>query len=423
MENKPQNVFEKLDKQGEQIEDISQRLEGISINDLYALAKRTWDYGDFQTAQKYYNHISLLKPLDWEAPLYASLCNFKGYHDMFFWTKVPEQTEKIILSTIRYINSLELDSDKKESEMSRCIEIIEDNMLMNKDHYFKYKKNYDDIDSDYIYVLEEYFLNIYNEIKHIELKAIKDFNIMLADNCLSLIESTKKISLKITKEVFEELTCHASKDYDIYCDKVVEDNKAAEKPKNDLSFEEIKNIKLNGQMYFEYNDKVISKRINKSNLILGVLIAIVSVAGLVFSVLGKWYWLFPFIFPLIFGVLLVVKAFIQKDKIKCSSLLNFHREKNRLNSDGNVVSEKRFSIMGTFAFLMNQLSMWVGIMIALFALTANDGNVYALPLLIVVVADCILSYVGYIKKSLEYRSRLDGKYSYYYNGRYYKLDR
>ena len=160
MENKPQNVFEKLDKQGEQIEDISQRLEGISINDLYALAKRTWDYGDFQTAQKYYNHISLLKPLDWEAPLYASLCNFKGYHDMFFWTKVPEQTEKIIISTIRYINSLELDSDKKESEMSKCIEIIEDNMLKTKDHYFKYKKEYDDTDSDYIYVLEEYFLNV-----------------------------------------------------------------------------------------------------------------------------------------------------------------------------------------------------------------------------------------------------------------------
>lgn len=109
---------------------------------------------------------------------------------------------------------------------------------------------------------------------------------MLVEDCLSLIESTKKISLKITKEVFEELTCLASKDYDINYDKVVEENKAAAKPKNDLSFEEIKNIKLNGQMYFEYNDKVISKRINKSNLILGVLIAIVSVAGLVVSVLG-----------------------------------------------------------------------------------------------------------------------------------------
>ena len=176
-------------------------------------------------------------------------------------------------------------------------------------------------------------------------------------------------------------------------------------------------------MYFEYNDKVISKRINKSNLILGALIAMVSAAGVVVSILGKWYWLFPFIFPLIFGVLLVVKAFVQKDKIKCSSLLNAHREKNRLTSDGNVVSEKRFSIMGIFAFLMNQLTIWVGIMIAIFALSANDGNVYALPLLIVVIADCILSYVGYIKTSNEYHSRLNGKYSYYYNGKHYKFDR
>ena len=423
MENKPQNVFEKLDKQGEQIEDISQRLEGISINDLYALAKRTWDYGDFQTAQKYYNHISLLKPLDWEAPLYASLCNFKGYHDMFFWTKVPEQTEKIIISTIRYINSLELDSDKKESEMSKCIEIIEDNMLKTKDHYFKYKKEYDDTDSDYIYVLEEYFLNVYNEIKNVELKAIKVFNISLVENCLSLIESTKKISSKISNDVYEELIGASSKSFSIDFYKIVEENKAAAKPKNDLSLEEIKEIKLKGKMYFEYNDKVISKRINKSNLIFGTLIAMVSTAGVVVSILGKWYWLFPFIFPLIFGVLLVVKAFVQKDKIKCSSLLNAHREKNRLTSDGNVVSEKRFSIMGIFAFLMNQLTIWVGIMIAIFALSANDGNVYALPLLIVVIADCILSYVGYIKTSNEYHSRLNGKYSYYYNGKYYKFDR
>ena len=262
MENKPQNVFEKLDKQGEQIDDISSKLEGISINDLYALAKRTWDYGDFQTAQKYYNHISLLKPLDWEAPLYASLCNFKGYHKMFFWTKVPEQEEKIIVSTIKYINNLELDSDKKEKEMSKCVEIIKNEMLRTKDHYFRYKKDYDDADPDYIYILEEYFINIYNDIKYIELKAIKDFNIMLANNCLSLIESTKKISIKITKEVFEELTCLASKDYDINYGKVDEDNKTTAKQKNDLSFEEIKNIKLNGQMYFEYNDKVVSKRIN-----------------------------------------------------------------------------------------------------------------------------------------------------------------
>lgn len=140
MENKPQNLFEKLDKQEEKIEDLSSKLDGISINDLYALAKRTWDYGDYQTAQKYYNHISLLKPLDWEAPLYASLCNFKGYHDMFFWTKVPEQVEKIIISTIEYINKLDLDNNKKEEEMSKCIEIIKKEIQSTKNIILIIKK-------------------------------------------------------------------------------------------------------------------------------------------------------------------------------------------------------------------------------------------------------------------------------------------
>ena len=114
MSEENKSVFSKLDEQSEKIDDISKKLEGISINDLYALAKRTWDYGDFQTAQKYYNHISLLRPLDWEAPLYASLCNFKGYHDMYFWAKVPEQIKPIIVSTIKYIYGLNLPIDKKE---------------------------------------------------------------------------------------------------------------------------------------------------------------------------------------------------------------------------------------------------------------------------------------------------------------------
>ena len=121
MENKPQNVFDKLDKQGEQIEDISQRLEGISIEDLYALAKRTWDYEDYQTAQKYYNHISLLRPLDWEAPLYASLCNARGRHDFYYWSDTLPAMSKVYLATIDYILNLNFDNSKKENELSFTI--------------------------------------------------------------------------------------------------------------------------------------------------------------------------------------------------------------------------------------------------------------------------------------------------------------
>lgn len=424
MENKPQNVFEKLDKQGEQIEDIARRLEGISINDLYALAKRTWDYGDYQTAQKYYNHISLLKPLDWEAPLYASLCNFKGYHDMFFWTKVPEQIEKIIISTIKYIYSLDLDNDKKESEMSRCIEIIKSNMLVTKDHYFKYKENYDETDSDYIYVLEEYFLNVYSEIKNLKLKAIKGFNIILAENYLSLIESTKKISLKITKELFEELINISSNEYDIDFDEVVEENKDVAKPKNELSLEEIKVIKLKGKMYFEYNDKVISKRHFKNKIIISSILILLSLTGIVSSFLSKVRLGLIYILPLLYGLYLIGAAFTQKERIKCNSLFSSNRKYNRLTSDGNIVTENKVNII-QIVFRIGSVALIV-LGISFFNSIVNyDELDFTLRIILILsmVLDTIIYYLGYLKFSIECQSKFNGKYSYCYKGKYYKFDK
>jgi len=424
MENKPQNVFEKLDKQGEQIEDLSKKLEGISINDLYALAKRTWDYGDFQTAQKYYNHISLLRPLDWEAPLYASLCNFKGYHNMFFWTKVPEQVEKIFVSTIKYISSLELHSDKKESEMSRCIEIIKNDMLNTKNHYFEYKEKYDDADSDYIYVLEEYFFNVYNKIKDIELNAIKDFIISLAENCLSLIESTKKISLKISKDVCEELIDVSSKSFDIDFNKIVEENRPTVKPKKDLSFEEIKEIKLKGQMYFEYNDKVISKRHFRNKILVSCILILLSMAGIVSSFLSKtWLSLF-FVLPLLYGLYLIGAAFAQKDKIKCKSFFSSSRKYNRLTSDGNIVTEKKINMMKIVFGVGSIVLIGFGTASFILVLFFNDIDLtLRIITAILFVLTAIINYLAYLKFSNEYYSNLEGTYLYLYKDKYYKFDR
>lgn len=424
MENKPQNVFEKLDKQGEQIEDISQRLEGISINDLYALAKRTWNYGDFQTAQKYYNHISLLKPLDWEAPLYASLCNFRGYHDMFFWTKLPEQTEAIIISTIKYINSLELDKDKKESEMSRCVEIIKDEMLKTKDHYFKYKKEYDDADSDYIYILEEYFINIYNDIKDIELKAIKDFNIVVAENCLSLIETTKKISSKISKDVYEELIGVSSKVFSIDFDKIFEENKAVAKPRSDLSLEEIKEIKLKGKMYFEYNDKVISKRHFKNKIIFSSILILLSLAGIVSSFLSKNSYILFFIFPLLYGLYLIIAGFTQKERIKCNSLFSPLRVYNRLTSDGNIVTENKVNIIKIVFFIGSDVLVVLGILVFM-SIVIDDKLVLTLRIIpkILMILDADVYFLAFLKIGNEYYSKFNGTYSYLYKNKFYKFDR
>ena len=101
----------------EKIDDISSKLEGISIEDLYVLVKRTWDYDDYQTVQKYYNYISLLRPLDWKAPLYASLCNFRGSHQVDFWEYGLNQASKVLISTINYINNLNKSIDEKNGKV------------------------------------------------------------------------------------------------------------------------------------------------------------------------------------------------------------------------------------------------------------------------------------------------------------------
>lgn len=421
MENNHQNVFEKLDNQGEKIEDISQRLEGISIKDLYALAKRTWDYGDFQTAKNYYNHISLLKPLEWEAPLYASLCNFKGYHDMLFWTKAPEQIEKIIVATIKYINSLELDNDKKEFEVSRCIEIIKKDMLKTKRHYFKYKKDYDDTDSDYICVLEEFFLNVYNEIEDIELKAIKDFNIVLAENCLSLVESTKKISSKISKDVYEKLIGLSSKSFDIDFDTLVKENKSVAKCKNELSLEDIKEIKLKGQMYFEYNDKFISKRNFKNKIIISCILILLSLTGIVSSFFSKVWFSLLFVLPLLYSLYLIGAAFTQKDKIKCNSIFSSSRKYNRLNSDGNIVTEKKINIL-KIVFGIGSVVLF-GLIV--FLILNSNGIDFTLRIIIIIsmILTTFIYYLAYLKFSNEHLSKSNGTYSYLYKDKYYKFDR
>lgn len=91
-----ENLFEKLNKQSETIDQVAEKLDGVSITDLYALAKRTWDYRDYEMAQKYYNHISLLSPLEWEAPFRASLCGCLSEEPVVFWDRRPKRLLSII---------------------------------------------------------------------------------------------------------------------------------------------------------------------------------------------------------------------------------------------------------------------------------------------------------------------------------------
>lgn len=417
MENKSQSVFEKLDNQDKKIEEISSRLEGISINDLYALAKRTWEYGDFQTAQKYYNHISFLRPLDWEAPLYASLCNFHGFHEMFFWVKVPEQIEKIIVSTIEYINNLDLDNLSKELEIKKCIEIVKREMCKTKEHYLKYKEDYDIVDTGYVYALQKYFLNIINKVKYIESPSIKDFVSSLAEELLDLIENVKTVSSFFSNDILNELNNRSLKKYNF--DKLCNLNK--EESAN-LTVEEIKEIKINGKMYFEYNDKIISKRLFIKKIIISSILLVLTIAGIVFSMLSKGSYYLFFVLPFLYAIFLLISAIVTKDKIKCSSLFISNREKNRLTSNGNIVTECKKNI---FIIIFGICSGLLLIIFFLFSIIIIEIEIlYKSEILILGYSTFLTMYIVCVKNNNNIgHSKFEGKYSYVYKGKTYFLNK
>ncbi len=411
MENKPQNVFEKL---SEQVEDISKKLEGVSISDLYALAKRTWDYGDYQTAQKYYNHISLLSPLDWEAPLYASLCNFKGYHDINYWSTAPEQEEKIFLATFDYINNLDLDDDKKQKELSKCVEIIKNQIIDVKRLYLENKDVFDDNsiinkgDIKFVFKVENLFFKTYEHLKNNKFKIINFFCIDIADELLDLIEKTKKISESISKEFILEISKIAKNNYNFNIDE-----KDAIESEESLSDDEIKEIKLKGKLYFEYDDKVISKRRFKWNLVVGILQLFISIIGIVISIILGIRGYLAFIISLIDGTTLVYIAVSQKNRIKCSSFFSPTRIITRLNSHGNIVQENKFELMLCIKIICFSVSGLIDTY-CIIGLLVGDVKWF----IILIIISFLLYCFGFrfARDSLG----LNGTYTYYYKGKIYK---
>ena len=264
MENN-KNIFGKLDTQGEKIEDISQKLDGISIDNLYLLAKRTWDYGDYETAQKYYNHISLLNPLDWEAPLYASLCKFNGYFSVYQFENFPEQLQKIMLATIKYIEELSINDEVKEKQIEKCLEVIKEELCNKKEIYKENRKLFDECVSNYIISFEELLLRIYNEFKKMQFECVSVFCSDIVDYLFELIELTNKVTHDMTEELFNEMKKKSTKKYNIEINKLLSSTNCVNSF-NNLSGEEINHIKMEGKMYYYFNDVSLARSISKKRL-------------------------------------------------------------------------------------------------------------------------------------------------------------
>lgn len=426
MEENRGTVFNKIDSQAEKVDELSAKLEGISVDDLYALARRTYNSGDYVTAQKYFNHISLLRPLDWEAPLYASICNFRGLHEIAFWVTVPSQSKNIVISTIKYIDELDLQEAQKEKEMSRCLEILREltkreNSLKN--HFFMNKKVYDLYTEtfhkkDYAYVLEEYYLDIYNEISNINSKSVEEFRKELADECLDIIEKTNKVSAKITKDVADDFVKNANNHHNIDYDKYM-----LNKFVMDGNFDsQCINYDVNtkGKLLFERYDKTISKRRFYALLMIGIILLFTGIFAIVISALTMWPLIFLFAVTVLNGIIALTKAITQKDVINCKSFFCANRKKICVSPDGSIIEKNVFNWTMLFAGIgILSLGGWIYLLVD-GKLSDIDGSLPT-AVFVVGVVSSLTSFI-YSKLSLsDDISRNTGSFRYYYDGKYYTL--
>ena len=333
----PENLFEKVDRQSEKIDLVVGKLEGVSIEELYALAKRTWDYNDYDMAQKYYNHISLLQPLDWKAPYCASLCGCMGPLQVDLWDRRPKTAYRYYESTVDYIQSRSLPETEKSKEVLQATDIVLSVFREYIDIYLipENRKSFDECAPEFKRELQKAFICVIKKLDAFESDLFqekqKEACHVLGDFLEEYCQADQ--SIVVTKEDFEKyiqpLYPHIQYDENLFSEP--DTNRIAE-------------IKLKGHCYLEYKDKVIAEHRAKKNAIFAILLfaatltttMIPMIKGGVFA----WLALLSVIFAP-FTVLFLLRSIGNRKGIRQNGWLYPSRWKFRKNSDGNVVCERK----------------------------------------------------------------------------------
>lgn len=333
----PENLFEKVDRQSEKIDFIAGKLEGVSIEELYALAKRTWDYKDYDMAQKYYNHISLLQPLDWKAPYCASLCGCMGPLQVDLWDRRPKTAYSYYASTVDYIQSRTLPQAEQEQAVLQATDIVLSVFRKYIDIYLisENRKSFDECAPEFKRELQKAFICVIKKLDAFESDLFQEKQ---KEACHVLGDFLEKYcqadqSIVVTKEDFEKyiqpLYPHIQYDENLFSEP--DPNRIAE-------------IKLRGHCYLEYKDKVIAERRVKKNAIFAILLfAATLTTTMIPMIKGRgfmWLALVSIIFVLL-SVLFLLRSIGSRQGIRQDGWLYPSRWKFRKNSDGNVVCERK----------------------------------------------------------------------------------
>lgn len=369
------NVFEKLDAQGEKIDQVAEKLDGVSIDDLYALAKRTWDYQDFEMAQKYYNHISLLRPLDWKAPFCASLCGCMNSEEYSLWDRRPKEVLHYFQATVDYIQSKDVSLNEKNAQIQSAAEIV---LSVLKEYVRIYaipenKKGFDKINPAFKRELQKAFLSV---IKLLEATGL-DYQAfttglanLISDYCI------KDHSIAITKEDFEKyITPQKSEiDYNAGIDNAEVDHAES------LSSDQEQEIKLKGKCYLVFKDSVLEKRYRRKNTILALLLLLSMVCTTLIPLLlrtNQWFAL-SVLFLIPSAIFVLIRGIGNRKGIRMDSIMYHNRHKYRLQSDGNLICESIFSPVIIFGLV----HFWIT---GMFIIISFVNSLESFPLLYLMV--------------------------------------
>lgn len=168
-----ESVFGKLEKQGKEISDLSSKFSDMDVEDLYKIAKSHFDAENYDVAKQYYEHICLLKPLDWKAPFYLGLCKSKGNFTVYEWVyKAFPFATRAYFTAINQIKTLsdikEIKSAIKEVYDSGCLYAMRstENFVKNikeADAQRKLKLYNDEI--ALIFAIQQFIINLIKELK------------------------------------------------------------------------------------------------------------------------------------------------------------------------------------------------------------------------------------------------------------------
>ena len=190
-----ESVFEKLDKQGKDISDLSSKFSEMDIEDLYHAAERAFKEKNFPAAMKLYEQLCILKPKDWKPPFYVGVCKYFGSWDKEeYWDQVIRNLSAIMNTALEAIAKLNISDDEKNACVKEVMGIALCDYVQFNDNYEEgpYKSKF----------LKQYANHIFNIQSYISsaIDLLDPFNSLdIYDECMKKLSSEYVRSVKLAR--------------------------------------------------------------------------------------------------------------------------------------------------------------------------------------------------------------------------------